>query len=1026
MKMIKSTFSICLILLSFFSNIGAKEKHLELLLPDGKLLPKIIEGVKYESGNWAHPNYGKPFKSLGNHRFVLKTRIAAEVVQARIPWRRPDENPSDKGLVIVNVSSGEIIKNVIVRDVNNEYGCVLFEPDKNSVLYYVYYLPHESTGSYYPKLKYLPQTNNADPSWLKEFQNPNNVRMKKVSEAEVVAAQSIDDFHSFFPMEIIATKKELKSFIKAYPEKFYLFPEFRDNPVRMRRHLPFHWIKRGLKRGISNKAKKGEFYTFQVSIFSPRENLTNVKIEFSELRSKNGNGIPQTGLECFNTSGIGLDGMFFNKKLNADKGVVRTLWFGVKIPENTNEGEYFGKVIVTPENDDPEMIDVVLKILPEKIQNGGEDKPENMSRLRWLNSRLGNDKEFIVKPFTPVFAKKNKLEILGKEIVLNSSGLPGEILSFFPEEMTCLRSVPEQVIAGPITFNVLKNIGSEEKWVSEKSEIVQEYKSEAFWRVKNESDSFIWLVKGRLEYDGMLNYEMELVAKRDIHIADIYLKIPMERKAAVYMLGLGRKGGERPDNFSWKWDVNFHHEGVWLGNINKGIQYVLRDKNYERPLNTNFYHNKPLKLPQSWGNSGKGGIDIKENKEIVEVKNYSGPREMKKGESLSFNIRFLITPFKVINIKKHFNTRFVHKYVPVKSVAELGGSVVNVHHANEINPYINYPFFNLDKQSEYIREAHKRGIKVKLYYTIRELTYKAFELFALRSLDDEILNDGEGGGHSWLQEHLRSGYHSAWHATNVNDAAILNKGTSRWTNYYIEGLNWLAKNQKIDGLYLDDIAFSRGTMKRITNVLNRNRDDVIIDLHSANQFNHRDGFINSAFLYMEHFPYISRLWFGEYFEYDLGPDYWLTEVSGIPFGLTGEMLEKGGHPFRGMVYGMTNRVYGKYNPGELWKLFDKFKIAESKMLGYWVENSPVKTKLKNVRSTIYSHKDRILIAIGSWSQKNEDVPLNINWDSLGFNKNRVRLTAPEIKGLQKKGEFDIEKPVPVEKNKGIILILEKL
>ena len=166
------------------------------------------------------------------------------------------------------------------------------------------------------------------------------------------------------------------------------------------------------------------------------------------------------------------------------------------------------------------------------------------------------------------------------------------------------------------------------------------------------------------------------------------------------------------------------------------------------------------------------------------------------------------------------------------------------------------------------------------------MTYKAHELFALKSLGTEIFNDGKGGGHSWLQEHLKKNYHSAWHAVSVNDASILNKGTSRWTNYYIEGINWLAKNNKIDGLYLDDIAFSRSTVKRIASVFNQHRESFVIDLHSANQYNVRDGFINSAFLYMEHFPYVSRLWFGEYFEYDLEPDYWITEVSGIPFGLT--------------------------------------------------------------------------------------------------------------------------------------------
>ena len=38
----------------------------------------------------------------------------------------------------------------------------------------------------------------------------------------------------------------------------------------------------------------------------------------------------------------------------------------------------------------------------------------------------------------------------------------------------------------------------------------------------------------------------------------------------------------------------------------------------------------------------------------------------------------------------------------------------------QLNPYINYPFLTLDPLREYIREAHARGARVKLYYTVRE------------------------------------------------------------------------------------------------------------------------------------------------------------------------------------------------------------------------------------------------------------------------------------------------------------------
>ncbi|MDX2415691.1 MAG: DUF6067 family protein, partial [Bacteroidales bacterium] len=425
----------------------------------------------------------------------------------------------------------------------------------------------------------------------------------------------------------------------------------------------------------------------------------------------------------------------------------------------------------------------------------------------------------------------------------------------------------------------------------------------------------------------------------------------------------------------------------------------------------------------SWYNDGKGGIIISTNDEQTLIENYSGSRSVSKGDTLNFNIRFLITPFKTLDLKTHFNTRFVHKYLPVDSVKALHGTIANIHHANEINPYINYPFYNTEKQKAYIDEAHEKGIKVKLYNTIRELSYKSYELFALRSLGDEILNTGKGGGHSWLQEHLRSDYYSAWHATRVNDASILNKGNSRWTNYYIEGINWLAKNQGMDGLYLDDIAFSRSTVKRIANVLSKHRGNYVIDLHSANQYNNKDGFINSAFLYMEHFPYVSRLWFGEYFDYYAQPDYWFTEVSGLPFGLAGEMLQDGGRPYHGLIYGMTTRVYGNYNPSEIWRIFDEFGIAESEMLGYWVDSSPITSNTDGVKSTVYVKNDKAMIVLASWSDKDVDVNLNLDWAKLGYDRTNVRLHSPEMKGMQEYKEYDYTK-IKVPAQSGLILILE--
>ena len=324
----------------------------------------------------------------------------------------------------------------------------------------------------------------------------------------------------------------------------------------------------------------------------------------------------------------------------------------------------------------------------------------------------------------------------------------------------------------------------------------------------------------------------------------------------------------------------------------------------------------------------------------------------------------------------------------------------------------------------YIDEAHKHGLKVKIYYTVRELANRAPELFALRSLGEEIFSPGKGGGSSWLQEHLDSNYIAAWFVPEYKDAAIINSGVSRWHNFYLEGIHWLVENVGIDGLYIDDVAFDRTIMKRVRKILERGNPGSLIDLHSANQFNPRDGFANSANLYLEHFPYMDRLWFGDYFDYDLPPEFWLIETSGIPFGLMGEMLQGGGNPWRGMLFGMTSRAPWSGDPAPIWELWDNFGIAESEMIGFWDPACPVSTNHDKVIATTYVKEKEILIALGNWEVDDVDIKLVINWKKIGIDPRKANLIAPGIESFQSAEQFDPEQTIKVPGGKGYLLILK--
>jgi hypothetical protein len=231
------------------------------------------------------------------------------------------------------------------------------------------------------------------------------------------------------------------------------------------------------------------------------------------------------------------------------------------------------------------------------------------------------------------------------------------------------------------------------------------------------------------------------------------------------------------------------------------------------------------------------------------------------------------------------------------------------------------------------------------------------------------------------------------------------------------------KNIGIDGLYIDDVAFDRTVMKRLRKILDRNKEGALIDLHSANQFNPRDGFANSANLYLEHFPFIDRLWFGEYFDYDDPPDFWLVEVSGIPFGLMGEMLQDGGNPWRGMLYGMTARMPWSGNPAPLWDFWDAFGMETAEMIGYWSPSCPVKTDQEDILVTAYVKKDKVLISLASWAQEHADCRLLIDWKSLELEASESQLEALPIEGFQEHALFEPDEPIPVEAGKGWLFIL---
>ncbi|MBN1421073.1 MAG: hypothetical protein JXP34_20040 [Planctomycetes bacterium] len=948
--------------------------------------------VPYGIGMWP--------EELGNHRARIRVASRAAAVRARILWRRPDADPEKKDIIVVDAATGKAIEDRIRVAVSRASGEIIFRPNEPGE-YFVYYLPNRIAGSRsFPDAVYTAPRDTADPAWVRRVAG-----MRGIPDAEVLEIQARGAANRFDPMEVIATPEETEALIAAHPGRpFLLFPEDRAFPIRRRDDLPLRWIRSGSSDTFRGRAARGEFYAFQIGVFGARRAIEDLEVSCDD-----------PSLRCFPLGGTDARGAPFRNRISIPRGKVQALWLGLPIPKDAAPGGAREFSVTVRDGGESATVRASIEIADEIREDAGDGEPWRHSRLRWIDSTLGID-DGVTKPYMPLVAGGDAIACLGRRVHFGPTGIPSRITSLFAWTGDAIEDPGREILARPMAF-VVESADGPLAWTSDPARVIEETPGHVIREAASRAGPLVLRSTARMDYDGYIDIQLELKAERDVDLRDARLEVPLRRDVARYLMGMGRKGGLRPAAWSWTWDARKHQDSIWIGDVNAGLQLKLKGRGYAWPLVNIHYHHGPLRLPEAWYNDGRGGVTVVEaGEDEVLVRAYGGARILKAGGSLRFDVGLLVTPVKPIDAAGRWGTRYFHAVAPPEKILEAGANVAIIHHGNDLNPYINYPFLAADKLAAYVRDAHAKGLRVKIYYTLRELSSHIAELWAVRSLPDPVFADGPGGGCAWLKEHLGGGYIRAWHHSLPDgdvDAALVTAGSTRWQNYHVEGLAWLAREVGIDGLYLDDVGFDRRVMQRVRKVLDSLCPGGLIDLHSWNHFNEIAGFASCANLYLEHMPYLDSLWLGEGFNYDETPDYWLVEISGIPFGLMGEMLQGGGNPWRGMVYGMTARLPWAGDPRPIWKVADAFGIGRARMIGYWAPDVPVRSDRDDVRVTIYEREDRMLIALASWAK--EPVRCRLV-PAVG------PLVAPAIAGFQPAARFEATDEIPVDPGRGWLLI----
>jgi hypothetical protein len=106
---------------------------------------------------------------------------------------------------------------------------------------------------------------------------------------------------------------------------------------------------------------------------------------------------------------------------------------------------------------------------------------------------------------------------------------------------------------------------------------------------EGEAGPLTMATSAQMDFDGNIEFTVGVRASRATPVEDIRLEIPIAADVARFLMGLGFKGGKRPASLDWKWEVKNNQDSAWIGDINAGLQFTLKDDKYVRPLNTNFY-----------------------------------------------------------------------------------------------------------------------------------------------------------------------------------------------------------------------------------------------------------------------------------------------------------------------------------------------------------------------------------------------------------------------------------------------------
>jgi hypothetical protein len=948
-------------------------------------------------------------------RVVFEVPAACEVARGEAVWRRSKLSIRMKGLKLLPAGGGEEIKDAVLVHYDQERVAIDFRPTAGAGLYHLYYGAAEDALF--------------DPS--QDFLAKAAAGQAMATEALRIEARSrIDDFDA---MEQIALSTEVENLLARHPGLPYLvFPEDRDRPIKLQFELPADWARNGPRLPLELRADRNEYRVFQLGIWACRHEVANATARASELRSPQGAAIPAGGVQCL-TLESRIASQYILKppsRLNIPKGQVRALWFGIDIPRDAPPGRYEGTITVEapglPSTQAPLRLEISEQVVPER----GDHDLWRMSRLRWIESDVGLSDE-VFSPYKSLRVSRDgrKVSTWGHTYSLSPVGLPAR-----------LRVGSIDVLAGPVAIKA--GVGNRPvRWSGGKLKVVEQTPGHVDWigSAADRASGLNLAVRARMEFDGLIVFDVEIRSGgRSVTVSDLTLLAPYDRANACLGTGMGYRG-RRVGNCSWRRQEHGYEAKprVWMGSTEAGLLWAMW-----------LDQAKPKPASGAWEDpTCEDAATVTEEGKAVILRANLGRHRVTRDKPWRMQFALLPTPVKPAD-QRHWDFRYMHKggwFLPDKDDTPHSYLADGCKRLEEARQYgvkrLNLhdwwgPAFNCawqwdrpDNLSTLAKEAHRRGMFVKVYNSGREMSsfapyfwpllYEATQYQFRDAVDPRPCPRFQD---AWIENHIPDGLGGGWvrlhddvgteHCFNVSNA-------TRNGNLYLESMRYMTRFFGADGAYWDGadgptLGF-REMAKRLWTIFRQTNPNACIDVH------HGHPLVSSPIVdFILCFPFIDSLWHGEGFNYDrYDPWAWLVEIAALPFNVPSEMLGGEEYVGRGMLFGVWPR-YGWGNnfdvPSKLWKFFDRFDIKKAKMLGWWEPYNGVAVDKPLTYVTAYRHpRNGVLLAIATWleppiawMEMTFQISLRLDREFLGLPKGK--LAATDIISGQ---DVDVAAPVAI-------------